>query len=82
MGYLLNPPNFWWLEMVNWQEVHVTSVKKTWTNHSSDTILQFVQVFFKTDVNNFSKNPYFQYPITQYYHFIIQKFHTSQPYTL
>ena len=24
--------------------------KKTWTNHSSDTLLRFVQVFFETDV--------------------------------
>ena len=29
---------------------HNVCFKKTWTNHSSDTVLRFVQVFFETDV--------------------------------
>ena len=28
--------------------------KKIWTNHSSDTVLRFVQVFFETDVTTTS----------------------------
>ena len=36
------------LHMINRQLTSVS--KKTWTTHSSDTVLQFVQVFFETDV--------------------------------